>query len=284
MPITIKTALLEAVKKLQQTKIDSAHLDAEILLAHILKKTREFLFIHYEEKISSRQQVNFNKLIKRRLKLEPIAYLIGHKYFYGLDFIVNNKTLIPRPDTEIMVSEALNYLSEKINPTVIDLGCGSGAIAVAIKHNLPQTNVLAVDISSGALAVAKKNAKRHQTKIHFLKGSLLTPIKKQKIDLICANLPYLSDEIFKNNPELKYEPKSALSAGPKLANEADLYIELFKQYKKNELTCPLFLETHPSTNKLLKPAAKKYFPLAKVTIIYDLANRPRVFKIIPSTI
>ena len=248
----IKQALLKATQKLKQAKIeprqkrgetphpmwcgvDSSALDADILLSFVLKKSKEFLYTYPEKKLTKNQLAKFNQLINRRLKREPVAYLINRKEFYGLDFYVDKNVLIPRPLTESLVEQVIKEVGNK-KATIADIGTGSGCIAIALKKHLPQATIYATDISPAALKVAKKNAKKHRVKIKFLKGDLLKPflpsrkatrpgrVAFKKIDIIIANLPYLIKNQIKN--ELKYEPKTALLGG-------DKYIkELLRQVKK----------------------------------------------------
>jgi release factor glutamine methyltransferase len=171
--------------KLKTKNIKSAQLEAGLLLAHLLKK-KEFLFTYPEKKLTTNQFNKYRALIKRRLNLEPIAYLTGHKEFYGLDFRVNKNVLIPRPETEMMVEETLKLITNNPQPTtIIDIGTGSGCIIIALAKELLNKELgikdyefFAVDNSEAALVVAQKNAKLHgvEKKIKLLKGNLLKPL------------------------------------------------------------------------------------------------------------
>ncbi|MEI6288536.1 MAG: peptide chain release factor N(5)-glutamine methyltransferase [bacterium] len=279
--MTIKEVLFSATQKLNSKKIASASLDAEVILSFVLNKTREFLYAHNEYELKPNETKKFISLIKRRDKYEPVAYLIGHKEFFGLDFLVNKNVLIPRPESETLVEISIEYLKKIKSPIIADIGTGSGALIISIKKNLPEVKAMAVDISASALKVAKTNAQKNKTKINFFNGNLLLPIKNKKLDLIIANLPYLSDEILKKlKPEIHFEPKRALVAGKHRIDEAFLYGQLFAQYKKYHFTCPIILETHPKTNTLIKKEIKKYFIQPKVIIKKDLALKPRAMIII----
>lgn len=225
-------------------------LDLEIIIANSLGKPREFVLAHPEYKLVKSRKSKVIKNIKKRMRGEPIAYITGHKEFYGLDFIVNENTLIPRPETELLVESVIKEMRDTryaIRDTfVIDVGTGSGNIIVSVAKNLchsehseesrtnthdflsngvlhcvqdDNTTYFATDVSKKALTAAKKNAKIHKVdgKIKFLHGNLLDPIlktKKLKIDklIVLANLPYLSKKIYSSAPVdvKKYEPKSAL--------------------------------------------------------------------------
>lgn len=231
--MTVKHALTWAINKLKAKKITSADLDAEVLLSHTLKKSREYLFTHPEASLSTYQLKSFRNLIARRGKHEPVAYLTSHKEFYGLDFIVNKSVLIPRPETENLVEAVIREVGYK-KWTIADIGTGSGCIAIALKKNLPKCKVLATDKSAAALKVAKKNVLKHQVKIQFKQGNLLEPIKNLKIDIIVANLPYLDDNMknllkSSDSKGLIYEPPMALKGGP---DGYDIYRQFYKQLQQ----------------------------------------------------
>lgn len=231
---TIKEAQVSATQKLDKIGIDSSALDTDVLLSFVLKKPKEFLYTYPEKKLTASQIKKYNFLIKKRIKKMPIAYLIGHKEFFGLNFYVDKNVLIPRPLTESLVEAVIKEIKNK-KAIIADIGTGSGCIAIALKKHLPQATIYAVDISVAALKVAKKNARKHHAKIIFKKGNLLDPIKKIKIDYIVANLPYLKVGQIKD--ELIYEPKTALLGG-------DKYIKKLLRQIKNLSHSPkkIFLE------------------------------------------
>lgn len=234
--MTIKSALVKGAKKLQP--FDSAQLDAEVLLAFILKKTKEFLYSQPEAKLNWIQKIRFFCLISKRSKNWPVAYLTRQKEFYGRNFYVNKNVLVPRPLTEGIIDLAKKNINEtkktKKNHqyyAIADIGTGSGNIVITLikelqqaKYDLSAFQFYAVDISKKALKVAKKNARAHQVDqyIEFLQGDLLKPLNDKKIDLLLANLPYL-DKIDLNEPSIKKEPRLAL-----LGN----YAEFFNQINK----------------------------------------------------
>ena len=231
--ISIQQALNSASKKFKKNKIKSAHLDAEILLSFILKKDKAFLYQRPDHKLTPNQLSHFQRLIVRRAKGEPIAYLTQHKEFYGLYFMVNKHVLIPRPETELLVSQVLK--NKKIK-RLAEIGTGCGCIAISLAKNNPDLKIYATEISASALDVAKKNSFFHKTnkKIIFKKGNLLQPLKGLEFDAIVANLPYLKKNYHKSkrtaeNIGLDYEPPGALYAGP---TGLELYQNLFQQIQK----------------------------------------------------
>jgi release factor glutamine methyltransferase len=213
-----KSLLAEASVTLTEAGIDSAALDAELLLAAAAGVDRTRLLTGSlplcRECVS-----RFEQLIARRAAREPIAYILGHKEFYGLDFAVNRSVLIPRPETELLVDTALKMLRERPPSRVLDLGTGSGAIAVAIAANASEAEVTATDISAPALELARRNARRHgcELRIKFYTGDLFAalPCSHQKYDLILSTPPYVRvDEIARLEPEVaRHEPQIALLGG-----------------------------------------------------------------------
>lgn len=276
-------------------------LDTEILIAHSLKKSREFLLTYPEHEITNRELSIINKLLRRRLSSESVAHIVGHKEFYGLDFIVNKHTLIPRPETELMVEKALSSVishqsSEKI--TLIDIGTGSGCIIISLAHELERnaryktdTSYYATDISSEALKIAKKNAKVHELnkKIKFIKSDLLSAfIQDTKYNIqntnliITANLPYLSKEIYDSTPidVKKFEPKSALySDEAGLAHYRKLLQQVEKSFINPQVSVIMLLEISPEQKTGIKKLALSIFPSAKIETIRDLTGRWRLCKI-----
>ena len=203
-------------------------IEAEILLANILGKDRSFLHTHPDLIISNRIQEQFVLKCKRRLAHEPLDYILGFREFYGLKFYVDKNVLIPRPETEDLVDQAVKYAKDN-QVTICDVGTGSGCIAVSLAKNLPYASIYATDIDLGALNIAKRNAKLHNVaaRIKFLPGSLLLPLKN-KVDIIVANLPYVETERINTlAPKIKdWEPRRALDGG---TDGMKIYRQLFQQ-------------------------------------------------------
>ena len=193
---------------------DGRH-EAEQLLAHALGRDRAWLFAHAVEVLEPRQVANFEELLARRLAGEPIAYLTGLRGFWTLDLQVNADTLIPRPETELLVELALARLPAHLPLHVADLGTGSGAIALAIGKERPQSRVIATDASEGALAVAARNAASNEiANVEFRQGSWFAPLRGECFDLIASNPPYIAEgDPHLQQGDLRFEPASALSSG-----------------------------------------------------------------------
>ncbi|MEK7540293.1 MAG: peptide chain release factor N(5)-glutamine methyltransferase [Patescibacteria group bacterium] len=274
--MTVQEALLQATQKLRAST--SAALDAELLIAFVLRASKEFLFTHPEHKLNPAQQIKFARLLRRRQKREPIAYILGHKEFFGLDFFVNKNVLIPRPETELLVAEVVQLMSGKKQPKIVDIGVGSGAVAVALKHLFPRAKVYATDSSRRALHVAKKNARAHKTSINFKSGSLLSPFSKVRFDCIVSNPPYLTAQEMKH-PDLQFEPKAALYGG---RAGLEIYQRLLVQ-AASQLGPKgyLVLEIGHNQAKPLGRLAKKLWPKARLQVKKDLAGFNRVMIIQP---
>ncbi len=280
------------IKKLYFKKIKP--IDLDILISFAIKKSREFVLTHPEYKLNKLEENKLKKLIKKRIIGEPIAYLVKEKEFYGLKFFVNKNVLVPRPETELIVDEVLKIIKPKIKTTIIDVGTGSGCIIISIAKiiekkykNLDNFNFFAIDISSKALAVAFKNANMHslKNKIHFLKGNLLKPIKKNinfnsTKTIIVANLPYLTPKQIKRSPSIQAEPHIALEAGQ---DGLKYYRQLFKQIKKRyKGNVYVLIEISPSQVQKIKEDVFKLFPLIeKFKVAKDLAGFNRIITIVP---
>lgn len=269
-------------------------LDAEVLLSHVIKKSREFLFAHPEFEIGFWQKLKFQNLVKQRQNNIPVVYLVKHKEFFGLDFFVNKNVLVPRPDTELMVESALNHLNTTLSPNhdkvlLIDVGTGSGCIPISIMKSSKHKNIktIAIDVSKKALKVAKQNAQKHNVEIEFLHGNLLDPITNQLEQLqhlqqfeqiiLTANLPYITEQQFQKEPSIQKEPKLALVA----ENEGlALYEELLKQIKQLLLTFDFrlltMIEIDPTQTDKIKILIKKYLPKANIEVKKDLAGFDRL--------
>lgn len=209
-----------AASRLAQAGVDSPMLDAQLLMAHTLCSSRLDVIAHPERVLSEAERAAFVESVERRAGRYPLAYLLGHREFYGLDIVVAPGVLIPRPETELLVDVCLKRLHGKENAQVADIGAGSGAIAVALASNLPGAKVYATEISPDALKVARTNLEKHQLagRVELLAGDLLAPIARLglKFDAIVSNPPYIpSDEIERLEPEVRdYEPRLALDGGP----------------------------------------------------------------------
>ncbi len=219
---TIQQALEQGSRSLMQQGSQSARLDAQVLLGHVLGVERTTLYAYPEREVPPEQLQMYQALIARRQQGEPVAYLVGHREFYGLDFLVNRRVLIPRPETELLIEAALAAARRKLEdgqlPVIADIGTGSGIIPVTLAVEEPRLPYLyACDISAEALEVARLNCQHHQVeqRVRLLQGDLLTPLP-EPVDVLTANLPYVgTDEITQMAPDvLNYEPHQALFSGP----------------------------------------------------------------------
>lgn len=220
MPGTpVGRALVAATQRLEEAGSDTASLDAQVILAHILDKERGWLFAHYDQALTQEEAETFTDMVARRAAAEPVAYLVGHREFYGLELAVDHRVLIPRPETELLIDAVLDHIESRTDHHVrmADVGTGSGAISVAVASNCPEVQIYAIDLSPAALEVARENVSRHDSRgqITLLQGDLLAPLP-EPVHIIAANLPYItSDEYLNLMADVRdYEPRLALEAGP----------------------------------------------------------------------
>lgn len=203
-----------AKKSLQAVEIDSAQLDAELLLAHALNCDRTYLHAHSDQIFGQDKLDLANSVLDRRLNREPIAYITGSKEFYGRDFKVTKDTLIPRPESEQIIDSIKEiYQSKTEHYNFIDVGTGTGCLGISAKLEIPNAEVTLIDISESALAIAKINSENLEASVNIIKNNLLGHID-EKFDAIIANLPYVDKE-WDCSPEIKFEPSLALFADNK---------------------------------------------------------------------
>jgi release factor glutamine methyltransferase len=220
LAVTGQEALRRGVIALRAHGIEDAELEAEVLLRHVLQLDRAYLFLRLPDVIDAAQREEYERLIARRLAHTPTAYLTERREFYSMSFAVGPGVLIPRPETEHVVEAVLEagraLLAQRDRVTLVDVGTGSGAIALAIAKRLPALRVLATDISLAALAIAGVNAKRLRLagRVTLLQGDLLQPIS-EPVDIVVANLPYIPTQVWATLPsEIRdHEPRQALDGG-----------------------------------------------------------------------
>jgi len=208
--------------RFEERGLATPRLDAEILVAHALGVPRLQLYVQFDRPLLPPELAAIRELVKRRQGGEAVAYAVGKKEFYGLEFEVDARVLVPRPDTETLVDEALERIGRAPTPDAVpppriaDVGTGSGAIAVALAKQRPDAAVFAADVSPDALAVARANAARHGVAITFVEGDLAEPLRAHApFDLVAANLPYVrTGDIAGLAPEVRAEPVGALDGGP----------------------------------------------------------------------
>jgi release factor glutamine methyltransferase len=221
----IKDLLAVTSDYLKKKDIDNPRLCAEILLAYQLKTTRIKLYLNFDQPLNEKDINEYRGLVQRRLKREPVQYITGVQEFWSLEFTVGPQVLIPRPESEILVEQVVSILSKKQSDvaantaSVLDVGTGSGAIAISIAHELPGVEIWASDVSAEALKIAGLNALKHglAERIHFIEGDLFEPLKDtpRVFDVIVSNPPYVGTEEYDElPPEVgQYEPRSALDGG-----------------------------------------------------------------------
>jgi len=222
LPSQLSKALFEGARRLRSGGIETGRLDAELLLGHILGLTREQLMVGANRLLSSEQREEYADVLRRRLQREPVAYITSRQEFWSLDFDVTSDVLIPRPETERLVEIALKLGAEMSTGgalRILDIGTGSGAIAIALASELRAAEIFATDVSEPALVVARGNAVKHRiaARMQFLRGDLFEAISDVKVayDLILANPPYIRrGEIDELEPEVsQWEPRGALDGG-----------------------------------------------------------------------
>jgi len=276
--VNLRQALENARRTLLDNNIEEPSLEGEILLRHVLGISRACLFSQLEKQLDSKQEKTLNQALKRRLEGEPTAYITGHREFYGLDFMVDRRVLIPRPETELLVEKSIARAKKHNIHKIADIGTGSGAIAVSLAVNLPGVTIYALDISSEALEVAAANCKNHKVadKVILIRGDMLEALP-EPVDLIIANLPYVKTSDLKAQKALAYEPMRALNGGE---NGMDI-IRVFCSHvgeKLNTKGCVL-MEIGQGQAKSVAGLLKKAFPEAFVEIFRDLAGIERMMSL-----
>jgi len=217
-PVSIKQLLEQAARRLNT---ESARLDAEVLLGHVLQQPRSHFHAWPEKLLPAENREHFDQLLQRRLKGEPVAYLTGEREFWSLALSVNKDTLIPRPETETLVAQALQRIPADLPRLIADLGTGSGAIALAIARERPHCQIIATDIAEAAIETARHNAR--QLGIHsiaFHTGDWCEPLTGMQLDMIISNPPYIADaDPHLLSGDVRFEPRTALAAGPQGMDE-----------------------------------------------------------------
>jgi release factor glutamine methyltransferase len=228
-PSTIRGLIGAAERELTAgPHTERARKDAELLLLHLLGKDHAWLMAHLMDEFSGDLIQRYGELLLQRFNGEPIQYILGESEFYGLPFGVTLDVLIPRPETEHLVEKVIELAAGFPAPSIVDVGTGSGCIAVALGHRLPDAAITAIDLSAAALAVAEQNAKRNGVDLHFLQGDLLAPVANEQFDIIVSNPPYVptADRDSLAVEVRDHEPALALFAGD---DGLDIYRRLIPQ-------------------------------------------------------
>ena len=210
--MTLTQVLSRTREILASSNIEDASLESELLLRHTLNIDRVQLYLELNRELSPDHEETFWHLIRRRLNGEPTAYITRHREFYGLDFYVDSRVFIPRPESELLVEKALNLAQNRSLSTIVEIGTGCGAIAVSLALNLPQARIYAIDISPSAAEVALINCKKHRVedRVHLLQGDMLGPLSGP-VELVVANPPYVRE--LELSHTASYEPTLALNGG-----------------------------------------------------------------------
>jgi len=274
---TIKAILQDAYTRLDATS-SSPRLDAQLLLAEALQVSRAHVLAHPERELTSDEAAHIADSIDRRENGEPVAYILGRRAFYDREFTVTPDVLIPRPETEHLIESALAFINGRTLHAV-DVGTGSGAIAITVKGNAPQITMFATDMSEGALRVAETNARIQNVHISFFQGDLLIPLvgRGANVDLVMANLPYIKTDVLRTLSVRDYEPKLALDGGD---DGLDLIKRLVEQVptvcKPGGL---LLLEIGADQGEAVKALVSECLSPQQVAIIRDLAGLDRIVRV-----
>ncbi len=271
----------------KQRGSSSPRLDAEVLLAHARECSRIDLYTAFAEEPEEEQRIAFREMVRRRGEGTPVAQLVGYREFYSLRFRVNEDVLIPRPETEHLVIEALDCAKAMNEPaaelSIADVGTGSGAIAVTLAKHLKNTSITAVDQSTAALKIARWNAEQHGVadRITFVESDLLDAVTApDRFDIICSNPPYVSESEFEQlSPTIReHEPKQALVAGPKGTEVIERILPLAAE--RLRAGGRLILELSPMIADDVETLANQSSELADLRFIKDLEGNRRILSLL----
>jgi len=271
------TTVTELLQKAEQSIncSDSARLDAEILFCNVMQFNRSRIYSHPEQIVPDDKSVLFQSLIAQRQQGRPIAHLTGKKEFWSLQLAINEDTLIPRPETELLVETALQLVPDDTTFNILDLGTGSGAIAIAIASERPNCKIVATDINTNALTIAKKNAETHQLKnIQFYLSNWYQNIPSQEFDLIVSNPPYIKeDDEHLSQGDIRFEPELALVAGTDGMQAINIILENAKQYLASDAY--LLIEHGYDQRSLVEEAFLKH-DFKQLKTFQDLSGQDRI--------
>lgn len=278
MTQTIMQALKLAVSQIKAVS-ESASLDAQVLLGEIMRQERAFLLAHPEQPLTEEQQAQYAEWIRRRALGEPVAYIIGRRAFYDREIAVTRDVLVPRPETELLLEQALEFVKENPSAVVIDVGTGSGALAVTLAAHCPQAHVYATDISPAALAIARYNAFLNHVNITFFEGDLLEPLVSRQLraDIVMANLPYIASGELAALEVSRHEPRLALDGGD---DGLDMIRRLVAQIPTIcNPNARILLEIGAGQGDAALELARSMLPARHSAILKDYAGLDRILKI-----
>ena len=278
----MKSPLLSDITACLAPISDTPALDASVLIAHVINKPRSWVMAHLELTLTLKQQKQLDDSLIRMQGGEPFPYILGHWEFFGLQFDITPDTLIPRPETELLVEKAIAWLQR--NPakrSVADVGTGSGAIAVSVALNVPDVKVLATDISSKALQVAKRNAEKFgvSDRVMFIECDLLPAQienRKSSIDMICSNLPYIPTAKLHGLPIYNREPTLALDGGEDGLDPFRKLLKLLPEWLAPDGM--MLFEVESTHGSQVSSLARSAFPKARISLHPDLAGKDRLLQ------
>ncbi len=278
----LRTVIQDTHKKLEAAGIPDARLEAEVLVMNVMRMARQNIFAEQETEVSAQQQAALDSFMERRFSREPLAYILGQREFYGISVMVTPAVLIPRPETEGLVEQALFMALMGMESTeliIADIGTGCGAIAINLAIHLPAARIFAVDVDDAVLDVASFNIRAHgvSDRVSLAKGDLLDAVP-EPVDLIVANLPYIPTERIPTlQPEVQKEPRLALDGGP---DGLDLVRRLLTQAEdKLKDHGIILLELDPEQVPVVQELALKHFPDGSTSVEQDLAHLDRILAI-----
>ena len=276
---TLREFLRDSRRRLEEAGTLEPRLESEVVLTDVLGIPRHRLYAYQDDTIPDEAAETLEKAVQRRLRREPLAYILGHREFYGVDLTVGPEVMVPRPETEMLIERAMLVCMERMERAglvVVDVGTGSGGIAVNLAMHLPGVRLYATDISADALEVARVNVDKFGLgqRITLLKGDLLEPLPG-RVDVIVANLPYIPSARLKGlQPELAWEPRTALDGG---ADGMVMLRRLMGQAAgKLALDGVMLLEIDPGQGEPLRRMATRLFPGAATSVEKDLAGLDRI--------
>ena len=288
-PWTVEKLLQWTTDYFRQGGIDTARLDAEVLLAHALKKRRLDLYNEYLLRVGETERAAFRELVRRRRQAEPVAYITGVREFYSIPLEVDPSVLIPRPETEHLVEYALRFANTAGlaaigpgAPRVLDVGTGSGNISLALARHMPEARIVSLDVSASALAVAARNRTAQPEdvagRVSLVQGSLLDCLhpERARFHLIVSNPPYVADAAWQDLPPdvREYEPRRALVAGPRGTEVQELLLRDVWRYLAEHGT--LVMEMGYDQSQSLRDAAEAQGSYRDIEVLRDYAGQPRV--------
>ena len=276
--MTVRDVLADARRTLAGGSIEDAPLEAEVLLRDTLKKSRAELYLALDDDLSAEQRTAFWTRLARRLDGEPTAYILGCREFYGRDFVVDASVLVPRPETELLVEEAVDIARTHRLSVIAEVGTGCGAVAITLALELPRARVYAIDISSSALEVARGNSRKHGVagRVCLLAGDLLDALP-EPVEMVVANLPYVRESDLPRTGPVSREPRLALDGG---ADGLDKIRRLCRQ-AKGVLGCGghLLLEVGKGQAGTVSAFLHGIFPSARIDVTPDLSGIDRVVRL-----